>query len=90
MKKIFQILTLTILLSSCSKGNSDNTVEEENKSKFSKSEIAIFTISSIMHQSPAIISAKSENSIYLVSYERPSDGQVFKYKIKFGESNRIL
>lgn len=90
MKYFFKILTLITLLSSCTQGTSGDKVETKEESQFSKNEVAIFTISSIMHQSPSIISPKQENDVYLVSYRRPSNSQLFTYRIKFEGNEKVI
>lgn len=50
--------------------------------RFTESDVARFTIAAIMNQPPEIISARKSGGEYIVSYDRPSDGQRFTYKVK--------
>ncbi|PIQ48199.1 MAG: hypothetical protein COW03_11135 [Cytophagales bacterium CG12_big_fil_rev_8_21_14_0_65_40_12] len=90
MRHFFNILISALLLSSCTQSTSNEKVEINQEANFSKTEISIFTISAIMHQSPSIISANQENGIYLVTYNRPSDGKTFAYKVKFDGVDKVI
>ena len=56
--------------------------ETKSSNVFSKKDIAKFTMSAIMNQSPEIISVNQNGDLYFVSYHRESDNQKFEYKIK--------
>lgn len=57
---------------------------------FTKSDVAKYTIASIMGQSPSIIKTRKDGENYIVFYSRPSDGQKFSYKIKFENENKVI
>lgn len=100
MKKI-AILAMSILLMNC-ENKSKNLMKVESKTiesekiketrgqlkEFTNEELAKFTISSIMGQTPKIMKSEKRNDFYHVSYIRPSDSQKFEYKIKF-DGDRI-
>lgn len=56
---------------------------------FSYEEIAKYTMSLLMNQSPSIMDARKDGDLYIVSYVRKSDKQRFTYKVKFN-SNTIV
>ena len=62
----------------------DNTLKN-----FTYEDIAKYTISSLMGQSPKIMNVTKDKEIYYVSYIRKSDNQKFSYKVKF-ENNKII
>ncbi|WP_159020573.1 hypothetical protein [Algibacter sp. L3A6] len=90
LKIFISILILTITFSSCgNKENEENTNSKTELEKvefpkkvFTESEIAKYTVSAIMNQSPEIIKVKDNIGIYIVSYTRKDDGEKFDYKIK--------
>ena len=97
MKKFLNILIFTLLISSCGNKKEESKVVLGNESDktelpkqiFSKTEIAKYTMSAIMNQSPEIIAVKENNGIYYASYIRKDDGKKFDYKIKFNKKNVI-
>ena len=90
IKILAKILILTIIFSSCTNKNDNKKTESQTqleKTKltdkvFTESEIAKYTISAIMNQSPEIVNVSENSGIYYISYTRTNDGQEFKYKIK--------
>ncbi|MDO7136109.1 hypothetical protein [Algibacter lectus] len=90
LKIFISILILTITFSICgNKENEENTNSKTELEKvefpkkvFTESEIAKYTVSAIMNQSPEIIKVKDNGGIYTVSYTRKDDGKKFDYKIK--------
>ncbi len=91
MKSILNILIFAILISGCSNKKEKSKVVLEKKAEkteltkqlFTETEIAKYTMSTIMNQPPEIINVKDNNGIYYVSYIRKGDGKKFDYKIKF-------
>jgi len=90
LKTLISILILTMTFSNC--GNKKNEEKTNSKTElekvefpkkvFTESEIAKYTVSAIMNQSPEIIKVKDNGGIYTVSYTRKDDGKKFDYKIK--------
>ncbi|WP_051200256.1 hypothetical protein [Flavobacterium subsaxonicum] len=52
---------------------------------FTYEEVAKYAISTIMGQSPSIMSASKDGDLYVVYYVRKSDKQKFTYKLKFND-----
>lgn len=92
MKYYFIILIITFSIS-CSQKKQDNNLSTQESeitlTNFSYNEIAKYIISTLMHQSPEIMTVKQENDLYIVSYIRKSDKQNFTYKIKFESDTAI-
>ncbi len=100
MKRLL-FLVLSISLIGCENKSKNilkvesQTIENENiketkgqLKEFTNEELAKFTISSIMGQSPKIMKAEKADDIYYISYIRPSDSQKFESRIKF-DGDRI-
>ena len=99
LKRLILIKIIFLVIVSC--GNSTDSikvtpsVEKQTKiltikSNFTKEEIAVFTISAIMNQPPSIIEVKKNGINFNLSYERPSDGKRFDYKVKFEGNNKVI
>lgn len=97
MRILFLLFVIAFVNISCGQkneskrnSNAEDVSSKSPQSNFLKEDIAIYTVSSIMNQPPSIISAELVNEIYNVKYERPSDGQVFEYRIKFEGTNKVI
>lgn len=67
----------------------ESEVEEVLLKNFTYEDVARYTISSVMQQSPEIMRTSKKDDLYFITYIRKSDKQKFEYKIKF-EGNNIL
>ncbi|MBH0050929.1 MULTISPECIES: hypothetical protein [unclassified Pseudoalteromonas] len=75
------LIVITITLSAC--GSADNGA-------FSKQQICIATIASIMGRSPSIVKIDSiKGNVTHLSYVRKDDGTNWKYRCKF-EGSRVI
>ena len=98
MKHIFTLCTFFVLIG-CNKKQEQikDTIEQERPiikrkellKNFSYEDIAKYTISTVMGQSPKIMSVNEQNDLYIVSYIRKSDKQKFTYKVKFESDTAI-
>jgi hypothetical protein len=97
MKMIIKFLVLIIVFNSCIDKKIDSTTHTEieisknvvSEKIFSNSEIAKYTISSIMNQPSEIIKVKENNEVFYVSYIRKDDNKKFDYKIKI-DKKRVI
>jgi hypothetical protein len=93
MKNFVSLLLIFTLFMGCSQQEKPILTQEQEPEKasiFTKDEVAKFTIAAIMNQPPSIMSTQEENGVYIVSYNRPSDGEAFKYKIKFEGNDKVI
>jgi hypothetical protein len=81
MTKILRTFLVVLILFGCRQKSTDEP-KGTALTKFNNEDVARYTISSIMNQSPDIIAVKMDGAFYVVSYIRKSDGQEFLYKIK--------
>lgn len=94
MKHIY-ILAYILLISCANKPENIEValpVAIENQGvlkKFNYEDVAKYTMSSIMLQSPSIMTVYKDNDVYIVSYIRKSDQKKFIYKVKFNDDNVV-
>lgn len=65
----------------------ESEIEEVLLKNFTYEDVARYTISSVMQQSPEIMRTSKKDDLYFITYIRKSDKQKFEYKIKFDDNN---
>ncbi|AWA31068.1 hypothetical protein HYN48_13775 [Flavobacterium magnum] len=89
MKKILLLVCIVLFFGCNEKKHLECNVIETVSPKFTNGDIAKFAIATLTNESEQIMDVTNEGEKYFVSYNRKSDSEKLKYKVKF-EYGRII